>query len=583
MLEQRYRWKNRHLREHVAVIDGKLAPSILLKNSRYLNQTFRKWMTANIWIYDDRIVYVGEKLPKRLDGCEIVDCTDLLLVPGYMEPHAHPFRLYNPLTLAAYASQFGTTTMINDNLQLFLQLEKKKAFSFLREMRHIPTTMYWWARFDAETEIQNEEETFSHSHIKSWLEHDAVLQGGELTGWPKLLDGDDMMLHWIQEAKRMRKKIEGHFPGASERTLAKMTLLGADSDHEAMTGKEVYNRLLQGYMVSLRYSGIRPDLPRLLDEIHELGIDTYDKFMFTTDGASADFYENGFIDNMIKIAIDKGVPLIDAYNMATINVARYYNIEYLHGNIATGRIANINFLSDEKNPTPVSVLAKGIWVKRDHKRDTELYETLPWNEFDLEPLEMEWETEFSKDDLQFSMPFGIAIENTVITKPYSISIDASLDELTNSKDESFFVFIDRDGNWRINTILKGFAENLSGFASTLSRTGDIILIGKNKHDIMLAFKRVKELGGGIVITEKGKIVKELPLPLKGLMSDKTIEELIVVQKGFREYMKEKGYQFDDPFQTLLFLSTTHLPYIRITQRGLYDVKKKMVLFPTIMR
>ena len=86
--------------------------------------------------------------------------------------------------------------------------------------------------------LQREEETFSHSHVKSWLEHDAVLQGGELTGWPKLLDGDDMMLHWIQEAKRMRKKIEGHFPGASEQTLAKMVLLGADSDHEAMTGRK---------------------------------------------------------------------------------------------------------------------------------------------------------------------------------------------------------------------------------------------------------------------------------------------------------------------------------------------------------
>ncbi|WP_338471590.1 adenine deaminase C-terminal domain-containing protein [Niallia sp. XMNu-256] len=582
MLEQRYRWKNKQLREHVDVIEGKKSPSILLRNARYLNQTFRKWMTANIWIYDDRIVYVGEKLPQRLDGCEIVDCTNYLLVPGYIEPHAHPFRLYNPLTLAAYASQFGTTTMINDNLQLFLQIEKKKAFSFLREMRHIPTTMYWWARFDAETEMKDEEVTFSHSNVKSWLEHDAVLQGGELTGWPRMLDGDDMMLHWVQEAKRMRKKIEGHFPGASERTLAKMTLFGADSDHEAISGKEVYDRLMQGYMVSLRYSGIRPDLPRLLDEIHELGIDTYDRFMFTTDGSSADFYENGFIDNMIKIAIDKGVPVIDAYNMATINVARYYNIEYLHGNIATGRVANINFLQDERNPTPVSVLAKGIWVKRNGKKDVDLYDTLPWNEFDLEPVSMDWELEFSMEDLQFSMPFGIEIENTVITKPYSISIDASFDEL-KSRDESFFVFIDRYGKWRINTILKGFAERLSGLASTLSRTGDIILIGKNKHDMLLAFNRVKELGGGIVIAESGEIVKELPLPLKGLMSDKPIEELIAVHKGFRAYMKEKGYHFNDPFQTLLFLSTTHLPYIRITQRGLYDVKKKIVLFPTIMR
>ena len=80
--------------------------------------------------------------------------------------------------------------------------------------------------------------------------------------------------------------------------------------------------------------------------------------MFTTDGSTASFYEHGIIDNMIKIAIEKGVPVIDAYNMATINVARYYNIEYLHGNIATGRVANINFLTDERNPTPVSVLAK---------------------------------------------------------------------------------------------------------------------------------------------------------------------------------------------------------------------------------
>ena len=399
MLEQRYRWKNKQLREHVAIIDGKHAPTLLLKNARYLNQIFRQWMTANIWIYEDRIVYVGDKLPSRLDGCEIVDCSEMLLVPGYIEPHAHPFLLYNPLSLAAYASRFGTTTLINDNLLLFLQTDKKKAFSFLREMRHIPTSMYWWCRFDSQTEIQYEEQTFSHSHIKSWLEHDAVLQGGELTGWPKLLDGDDMMLHWIQEAKRMRKKIEAHLPGASEKTLAKMNLLGADSDHEAITGKEVYDRLMQGYMVSLRNSGIRTDLARLLNEIHGLGISTYDKFMFTTDGSTANFYEDGIIDNMIRIAIENGVPVIDAYNMATLNVARYHNIEYLHGNIATGRIANIKFLTDEKNPTPVSVLAKGKWVKRDGVPHSELYKPLEWSEYDLEPLELDWD--LTMEDLQF--------------------------------------------------------------------------------------------------------------------------------------------------------------------------------------
>lgn len=580
MLEQRYRWKNKHLREHLAVLDGKIAPTILLKNARYLNQTFRKWITANIWIFGDRIVYVGENIPENLDQCEVVDCKGLALVPGYIEPHAHPFQLYNPHSLASYASQYGTTTLINDNMVLALQLDKKKAFSFLREMRNIPSTMYWWCRFDPQTEIQNEETVFSHGNIKSWLEHDAVLQGGELTGWPKLLDGDDMMLHWMQEAKRMRKQIEGHFPGASEKTLAKLMLLGADCDHEAMTGKEVYNRLMQGYTVSLRYSSIRPDLPVLLDEMHALGIAHYDQFIFTTDGSSSSFYEQGIIDQMIRIAIEKGVPLIDAYNMGTINVAKYYNIDYLHGNIATGRVANINFLEDEKNPTPISVLAKGKWVKRDGK-DMDMYEEISWHEYGFEPLEIDWE--LTSDDMQFSMPFGIKMENSVITKPYSIAIDVSCDELHDGHDECFFMLIDRNGKWRVNTVLKGFATELDGLASSFSNTGDIIVIGKKKTDMLLAFKKMKELGGGIVISENGEIVQEIKLHLKGVMSHKKLSDLIEEEKSLLSYLKEKGYRFADPIYTLLFFSSTHLPYIRVTQRGMYDVMNKTVLFPTIMR
>ncbi|MEH7073003.1 adenine deaminase C-terminal domain-containing protein [Neobacillus drentensis] len=581
MLEQRYRWKNKNLRMHVSVLDGKTSPTILLKNALYLNQTFRKWLRANIWIYEDRIVYVGENLPTHLENCEIIDCTNEILVPGYIEPHAHPFQLYNPLTLAAYASQFGTTTLINDNMALFLHLKKREAFSLLKDLRSIPSTMFWWSRFDSQTEILNEEEIFSHSNVKSWLEHDAVLQGGELTGWPKLLDGDDMMLHWIQEAKRMRKQIEGHFPGASEKTLAKMRLLGADSDHEAMTGEEVYNRLMQGYMVSLRYSSIRPDLPQILDDMKRLGIDAYDRLMFNTDGASSTFYEQGVTDAMIRIAIEKGVPVIDAYNMATVNIARYYNIDHLHGNIATGRVANINFLATVENPTPVSVLAKGKWVKRDGKPVVDAYSPISWDEYGLQPLAVDWE--LNLDDLQFSMPFGIKMENAVITKPYSISIDASEDELSSTNDECFFTLMDRNGKWRVNTLLKGFATTLSALASSYSNTGDIILIGKNKQDMLHAFNRMKELGGGIVMVEDNQVVCEVPLPLHGIMSNLSIEELISLEKQLLVELRNRGYKFSDPIYSLAFFSATHLPYIRITPQGMYDVMNKTVLFPSIMR
>ncbi len=99
-------------------------------NATYLHPYIRQWVQGNVWICDDRIVYVGPNKPKQLNSCEVIDCTNQVLVPGYIEPHAHPFQLYNPQTLAEYAAQFGTTTLINDNLFLFYQLTKKKAFSF---------------------------------------------------------------------------------------------------------------------------------------------------------------------------------------------------------------------------------------------------------------------------------------------------------------------------------------------------------------------------------------------------------------------------------------------------------------------
>jgi adenine deaminase len=581
MLEQRFRWKNKQIRDQVAVIDGKKSPTMVLKNALYLNQILKKWIQANIWILGDRIVYVGEQMPSYIDSqCEVVDCKGYYLVPGYIEPHAHPFQLYNPHSLAEYAAQFGTTTLINDNLVLLLQLEKKKAFSFLNEMKNLPVSMYWWCRFDPQTEINFEEKVFSHSTIKSWLEHDAVLQGGELTGWPKLLAGDDLMLLWIQEAKRLHKKIEGHFPGASEKTLVKMVLLGADCDHESMTGEEVLRRLMHGYTVSLRYSSIRPDLPKLLEEIQELGIEHYDQMIFTTDGSTPAFYESGIIDHMIKIAIDKGVPIEDAINMGTINVARHYNIQHLHGMIATGRVANINFLEDKQNPVPVSVLAKGKWVKKDGMKINS-FEDIPWEKHDFTPMTFDWD--LTQDDLQFSMPLGMNMENAVVMKPYSISIDISVDQLSTEHDESFLMLIDRNGKWRVNTLLKGFASRVMGFASSYSNTGDIILIGKNKTEMVRAFNRMRELGGGIVLAEDGKIVGEIPLPLKGMMSAKKLEELMFEEKQLTTLLRDRGYRFIDPIYTLLFLSSTHLPYIRITPQGIFDVMNKTVLFPSIMR
>ena len=58
------------------------------------------------------------------------------------------------------------------------------------------------------------------------------------------------------------------------------------------------------------------------------------------------------------------------------------------------------------------------------------------------------------------------------------------------------MMVGRDGSWRINTLLKGFAQHLGGFASSYSGTGDHLNIGKRKTDMLMAFERMQAIGGG---------------------------------------------------------------------------------------
>lgn len=580
MLEQGQFWRNRELRAHVAVVEGKIAPTIVFTNSTYLNVFTNRWIKANIWIYKDRIVYVGDRLPERTKDTEIIDCTGQYLVPGYIEPHAHPFQLYNPESLALHAAKYGTTTLINDNIRLLSLFDKKKAFSIIEDFHKLAVSMFWWGRFDSQSMLRDNEEKFNTNDILSWMSHPSVVQGGELTSWPQLLAGDDRLLYWIQETKRLNKRVEGHFPGASENTLTRLKLLGASADHEAMTGEEVIRRLELGYHVALRYSSIRPDLPTILDELMETKIDAYDQMMYTTDGSTPRYNEQGLINVCIEIAIRKGVPLEAAYRMATYNVAKYYHMDELLGSIAPGRLAHINILYEKDDPHPLSVLGKGKWIVKDGK-DIPQDAYIDWKKHDINKATFQWE--LNKDDLQFSIPIGLKMENDVIMKPYAVDIDITADHLPTGNDDAFLLLIDRYGKWQVNSVIHGFTKELGGLCSTYSTTDDIIVIGKNKSDMRLAWKRMKEIGGGIVLAHKGEVIFELALPLEGAMFDGGMKELIEKEKECVQLLVEAGYEFNDPLYTLLFLSSTHLPYIRVTQQGIVDVMKHEVIVPANMR
>lgn len=573
-------WRNRELREHVSVLEGKIEPTIVLKNGMYLNVFLNQWLKAHIWIYKDRIIYVGPMLPKNLSSIEVVDCSNKYIVPGYIEPHAHPFQLYNPESLAYHAAKTGTTTLVNDSIMWSFLTDHKKAFAIVQQLDTLPISMYWWGRYDSQTALKDEQKYFNTRRVLSWVNHSSVVQGGELSSWPRLLDGDDRLLYWMQETKRLGKPIEGHLPGASRETLLKMKLLGISGDHESMSGEEVLQRLALGYHVSLRYSSIRPDLPKLVQEILEKNLTNFNQMTFTTDGSTPLFYRRGLINVCLEIAMNKGIPLEEAYKMASYNAAKHFQLDDDMGSIAPGKVAHINILRDKEDPHPESVLAKGHWVIKNGEIQL-LSPKLDWQASGIKPLAIDWELQM--DDLQFSSPIGLKLVNEVIVCAEANQFDHTLDKISDEMESAFLLFIDREGKWRANTTLNGFTRKLGGLVSSYSPTGDHLVIGKDKYDMLLAWQRMKEIGGGIVLVHQRKILFELSLSLGGLMFAGDMDTLIEKEKEMREILRDFGYPFQDPIFTLYFLSSTNLPYVRITQKGIYDVMKRSVLFPATMR
>src|SRR5699024_278849 len=171
----------------------------------------------------------------------------------------------------------------------------------------------------------------------------------------------------------------------------------------------------------------------------------------------------------------------------------------------------------------------------------------------------------------------------VLLEPFAVNSDITATNLPSISKDAFLILLSKTGKWRVNTVIQGFTDKLGGLCSSFSTTGDIILVGKNKRDMTLAYERMKEIGGGIVLVHEEKVIYELPLRLGGTMYDGTVEELELKKQKLQKILVESGFAYADPTACLLFLSSIHLPYVRVTPQGIIDVKNQSVIVPANMR
>lgn len=558
---------------------------ILLKGGTVLNVYSGELLAAEVSIRDGKIWSVGRSVNGGDDASVILDVTDKVLVPGYIEPHAHGNNIYTPVSFGEEACKRGITTFFCDNLVYFPLMGVEVFEEFMEELSHGPVKVFWFCRTNPQTPMKDEEEVFSFESIERLLKSPHVKSIGEITRWPDLLRGDPKIVKSVEAAKTANKRVDGHLAGVKAEKLNILCRSGVESCHESITGEEVLDRLRLGLHVMLRCSSLRRDLADLLQPIVEKGILT-ERLMLTTDASTAAYHQDhGMTDSLIEIAIREGIPPVLAYRMATLNPAVYYGLDRQIGGIAPGRDADILILSDLSHPTPETTISKGRIVAENGKT-LERFPGINWERFFPETsfIHRPWSAanhffQIPCKDKSIGFPV-IQLVSAVITRVKWASFDSGNGFLTLGREGGFIfcALLDRNGRWVTNGILEGFGDGVEGLASSYNTANEILVLGRQPDAMKHAANRVLELKGGIVIVEDGKIIYEFPLPITGYCSELSMQAVASKEREFTEILRKRGYPFHAPLYTLAFLPNDFLPEVRINYNGVVDIKKNKKLW-----
>lgn len=255
--------------------------------------------------------------------------------------------------------------------------------------------------------------------------------------------------------------------------------------------------------------------------------------------------------------------------MATINAAKIYGLKHI-GAVAPAYKADLVILDDIENVSITEVYKDGIsFEKLNFEQKLNCPEYL-LNSVNYAPIKVS-NFELPKSD-KYSV-IGI-IDNQIITKKLEYTYTDAQKALANGELLKIAV-IERHhatGNMGIG-LIKGYGLKNGAVATTVGHDShNIIVVGDNDSDMLLAVEELKRIKGGYTVISNGKVIESLPLIFGGLMSvlptDEFISQLDKTISAARNLGVNKNI---DPFITLSFMALPVIPEIRITDMGIFEM------------
>jgi len=538
----------------------------------------------SVTIKGEWIAYVGND-PEDTIGpnTNVVDIKGKTIIPGLIDGHTHLVWLSNVSEFLKYAMTGGTTTIITETMETFPIMGYEGVADFLASLSDQPIKIF--ATAPSMVSISKKARGISKKTLRKLLVRDDILGLGE-SYWQIVLQEPEEYFPIFKETLQYGKRLEGHSAGAKGEKLMAYIASGISSCHEPINAEEVLERLRLGMHVMIREGSIRSDLAPI-SRIKDAGVD-FRRLILVTDGVEpGDLLEKGYMEVVVQKAIDCGFDPVHAIQMATINVAEYFFLDGIVGGIAPGKYADMLVIPNPGIIKAEYVISKGKVIAREGNLLVSPRKHV-FSKDSLNSIHLLRElkpSDFSIVGKKNSSHINARIIDQVtdlVTKELILSVPVIDGEIRSDVGKDILKVAAVDRRYSPGKIfvglIRGFHLSTGAIACSAAwDTSDIIVVGENDKDMAGAVNRIYDLQGGAVVYSKGKVLAEIPLPLFGVMTDMPIEMLAKRMEEITKITKDLGFPFDDPLLTLVTLTGAAIPFLRICEEGLVNLKNGKTL------
>lgn len=552
---------------------------ILLKGGTVVNVFTDELEKTNVLIDGDKIVGVGDYGDGDADVVENLE--GKYICPGFIDGHIHiESTTLTPVELAKICMPHGTTGIVADPHEIANVCGTDGIRYMMEASEGIPLHVYFTLPSCVPaTPFDESGAELTADDLRPFYESKRVVGLAEMMNYPGVLARDGQVLKKISDALELGKKVDGHAPSLLGKSLDRYISAGVQSDHECSCAEEAVEKIRKGQWVMIRQGTAARNLVDLLPLFEE----PFDRrcILVTDDRHPADLAQEGHIDNIIRLAVKNGKSAVKAIRMATLQAAECFGLPYV-GAVAPAYRADLLVLDDLDTVDVRDVYAAGVKVV-DNKvmggfkapeisRELADVVTNSFHTSPIKPSDLRIEEKGEKCRVIKVIPGQLVTDEqiTPINWEKNNGIDVERDILK-------LAVIERHKNTGHKGLgfITGIGLKKGAIASSVSHDShNMIVIGTCDEDMAIAANHIRTSGGSVVVAD-GKVIADMKLPIAGLMSELSGEEIAEDNEAVRAAVYKFGVPKDiEPFMNMAFVSLSVIPSLKMTTQGLVDVNKQ---------